>query len=65
MQVNDNLRAEMSRRKISQRQLAKKIGISQPTLSRWLDGDLTLKQIEMLGKVLKIAPRELLKGWCE
>lgn len=65
MQVNNNLRAEMSRRKISQRQLAKKIGISQPTLSRWLDGDLTLKQIEMLGKVLKIAPRELLKGWCE
>lgn len=65
MQVNDNLRAEMSRRKISQRQLAKKIGISQPTLSRWLDGDLSLKQIEMLGKVLKIAPRELLKGWCE
>lgn len=65
MKVTDNIRAEMSRRRISQKQMAEKIGITQPTLSRWLKGDLTLRQIELFGKALKIAPRELLKGWCE
>lgn len=52
--VGATVRAEMARRKITQRQVAEKLGISQTQVSRRLDGTVSFNvdELEAVAQVL-------------
>lgn len=60
--VADNVRAEMARRKVSQRAMAEALGTSQPALSRRLTGEVAFDVVELasVAQLLGMDPRDLL-----
>jgi len=62
--VADNLAAELARRRISGRQAAKKLGLSQPYVARRVSGDIPLdvNDIFAFSRLLGINPEVLLTG---
>lgn len=60
--VRGNIRAEMARRSVSQRKLARALGISQSSLNRLLGGHQLLRvaDVEHIASVLMVDPDRLL-----
>ncbi|MBQ7879824.1 MAG: helix-turn-helix transcriptional regulator [Clostridia bacterium] len=61
MKIGKRLREEMKLRGITQRELAMKLWISQPTVSQWVTGvnEPSCEMIVKICKVLEITPNEL------
>lgn len=59
----DNIRAEMARRRLSQRDVADAIGISQPSLSQKLANKrpIDLAELEAIARALGVSAADLLK----
>lgn len=57
-----NVRAEVARRRIRQREVAAALGVTQATVSLKLSGrrPLTLNDLERLAVLLDVSPRDLL-----
>lgn len=60
--VADNVRAEMSRRKITQLQVAMALGVSNAAVSRRLSGHVAwdITELGIVARVLDMDPRDLL-----
>jgi transcriptional regulator with XRE-family HTH domain len=60
--VTNTIRAEMARRKMSQKDLADALGLSQPAASRRLNGhtEFTVGELLEIAAVLGVAPAVLL-----
>lgn len=60
--VADNVRAEMARRKKSQRDVAEALGTSQPAIYRRLAGEVAFDVDELgaIAALLEMDPRDLL-----
>lgn len=64
MNFCENLKKEMAYRKVTQEMLAKRLNVSQATVSRWAKGinEPDLQGLFLLCKILETTPNELL-GW--
>ena len=47
LRVADSIRAEMARRRISQKELAERVGMTQPAVSRRLSGEVVFAVDEL------------------
>ena len=57
-----NVKSWLRSRHISQRKLAEKLGVSEPTVSKWLKGSqsMTLAQFRAIAQLLNAQPHQLL-----
>lgn len=59
----DNIRAQMARRRVTQREIADRIGISQPAFSARMAGKtpLDVSELFIIADLLDVDPSQLLK----
>lgn len=62
--VASTIRAEMARRRIDQGVVARRLGVSRPSVSRRLSGttELTVSELVEVADLLGVAPAELIPG---
>lgn len=62
--VSSTIRAEMARRRIDQGVVARRLGVSRPSVSRRLSGttELTVSELVEVADLLGVAPAELIPG---
>ena len=60
--IKKALRIALAQRDMAQVDLAKKMGVAQPTVNRWVsgDGDLQMATIEKIAEALDLKPSELM-----
>lgn len=60
--VGDEVRAELARQRMSQLTLASRMALSQPALSRRLNGDLsfTIADLDLIARILQVPMTKLL-----
>jgi transcriptional regulator with XRE-family HTH domain len=63
-QVTAELRAEIGRQRLTHTELARRMGVTQPTVTRWVNGTnrLDLDDFERLCRALDLPPERFLRA---